>query len=141
GEFNRIDRMLEGALTEAAKFTELLLDPPAVVDAAETKPFAPAHYGIEMRNVCFRYEPFQPLLFEEFSLDVPHGAKVGLVGFSGGGKTTITRLLLRFVDIESGGVLLVGARIPESPQAAFGAADGGGRYGASVWIRRSADQL
>jgi ATP-binding cassette, subfamily B, bacterial len=106
-------------LTEAAQFTELLLDPPAVVDAAEAKPFDPANYGIEMRKVCFRYEPSQPLLFEEFSLEVPHGAKVGLVGFSGGGKTTITRLLLRFADIESGGILLGGQRIDEIPQAAL----------------------
>jgi ATP-binding cassette subfamily B protein len=116
-EFNRIYRNLESALTEAAQFTELLLDPPAVVDAAETTPFAPAHYGIEMRNVCFRYEPSQPLLFERFSLKVPHGAKVGLVGFSGGGKTTITRLLLRFADIESGAILVGGQRIDEIPQA------------------------
>ncbi len=118
-EFNRIYRNLESAFTEAAQFTELLLDPPAVVDAAETKPFAPPHYEIEMRNVCFRYEPSQPLLFEEFSLEVPHGAKVGLVGYSGGGKTTITRLLLRFVDIESGAILLGGQRIDEIPQAAL----------------------
>jgi ATP-binding cassette subfamily B protein len=118
-EFNRIYRNLEGALTEAAQFTELLLDPPAVVDAAEAKPFTPAHYGIEIRKVCFRYSPSQPLLFEEFSLEVPHGAKVGLVGFSGGGKTTITRLLLRFVDIESGAILLGENRIDEIPQSAL----------------------
>jgi ATP-binding cassette, subfamily B, bacterial len=118
-EFSRIYRNLEGALTEAAQFTELLLDPPAVIDAEETKPFAPAHYGIEMRKVCFRYEPSQPLLFEDFSLEVPHGAKVGLVGFSGGGKTTITRLLLRFSDIESGAILLGGQRIDEIPQSAL----------------------
>jgi ATP-binding cassette, subfamily B, bacterial len=118
-EFSRIYRNLEGALTEAAQFTELLLDPPAVVDADETKPFAPAHYGIEMSKVCFRYEPSQPLLFEDFSLEVPHGAKVGLVGFSGGGKTTITRLLLRFSDIESGAILLGGQRIDEIPQSAL----------------------
>lgn len=118
-EFNRIYRNIEGALTEAAQFTELLLDPPAVVDADETKPFAPAHYGIEMREVCFRYAPSQPLLFEEFSLEVPPGAKVGLVGYSGGGKTTITRLLLRFVDIESGAILIGGQRIDEIPQSAL----------------------
>jgi ATP-binding cassette subfamily B protein len=106
-------------MTEAAQFTELLLDPPAVVDSAETKPFNPAHYGIAMRNVCFRYEPSQPLLFENFSLEVPHGAKVGLVGLSGGGKTTITRLLLRFVDIESGAILIGGQRIDEISQAAL----------------------
>ncbi|MBO0861363.1 MAG: ABC transporter ATP-binding protein [Chloracidobacterium sp.] len=118
-EFSRIYRNLEGALTEAAQFTELLLDPPAVADAAETKLFTPAHYGIELSNVCFRYEPSQPLLFEKFSLEVPHGAKVGLVGFSGGGKTTITRLLLRFSDIESGAIFLGGQRIDEIPQSAL----------------------
>ncbi|HKQ74945.1 MAG TPA: ABC transporter ATP-binding protein [Blastocatellia bacterium] len=118
-EFNRIYRNIESALTEAAQFTELLLDPPAVLDAAEPAPFAPAHYGIEMRNVCFRYATSQPLLFEEFSLEVPHGAKIGLVGYSGGGKTTITRLLLRFVDIERGAIIIGGQRIDEIPQAAL----------------------
>jgi ATP-binding cassette, subfamily B, bacterial len=57
------------------------------------------------------------LLFENFSLEVPHGAKVGLVGTSGGGKTTITRLLLRFSDIESGAILIGGQRIDEIPQS------------------------
>ncbi len=118
-EFNRIYRNLESALTEAAQFTELLLEPPAVVDAAETAPFAPARHSIEMRDVCFRYGPSHPLLFEGFSLEVPHGAKVGLVGFSGGGKTTITRLLLRFVDIESGDILIGGHRINEITQSAL----------------------
>jgi ATP-binding cassette subfamily B protein len=118
-EFNRIYRNLESALTEAAQFTELLLEPPAVVDAVEPQAFAPEHYGIELRNVYFRYEQSQPLLFENFSLEVPHGAKVGLVGLSGGGKTTITRLLLRFADIESGAILMGGQRIDGIPQAAL----------------------
>src|SRR5262249_23478841 len=57
---------------------------------------------IEMTNVDFRYSPSQPLLFENFSLRIPDGTRLGLVGRSGGGKTTITRLLLRFSDIERG---------------------------------------
>src|SRR5215813_9354031 len=140
-EFNRIYRNLESALTEAAQFTELLLDPPAVVDAAETKPFAPADYGIEMRNVSFRYGPAQPLLFEEFSLEVPHGEKVGLVGLSGGGKTTITRLLLRFVDIESGGILMGGQRIDEIPQAALRSAIAYVPQDPSMFHRSIADNI
>jgi ATP-binding cassette subfamily B protein len=140
-EFNRIYRNLESALTEAAQFTELLLDPPAVVDAVEAKAFTPAHYSIEMRDVCFRYEPDQRLLFENFSLEIPHGAKVGLVGLSGGGKTTITRLLLRFVDIESGAILLGGQRIDEIPQAALRSAIAYVPQDPSMFHRSIADNI
>src|SRR5207247_10358919 len=50
-EFNRIYRNLESSLTEAAQFTELLLDPPSIVDAPQTGTFASAQYGVEMSNV------------------------------------------------------------------------------------------
>jgi ATP-binding cassette subfamily B protein len=63
-EFNRVYRNLEGALTDAAQFTDLLLDPPQVVDAADARPFAPHHYGVEFRDVSFRHAPEQPLLFD-----------------------------------------------------------------------------
>ena len=75
-EFNRIYRNLEGALTDAAQFTELLLDPPAVVDAEATaEAFAPADFGVELRDVSFRYSPAQPLLFDGLSLAIAPGAK------------------------------------------------------------------
>jgi ATP-binding cassette subfamily B protein len=110
-EFNRIYRNLENALTDAAQFTELLLDPPTVLDVATPVQFAPDNHGIEMQNVNFRYSASQPLLLEDFSLFIAPGAKVGLVGRSGGGKTTITRLLLRFADIESGSIRVGGHAI------------------------------
>jgi ATP-binding cassette subfamily B protein len=47
------------------------------------------------------------------------GAKIGLVGRSGGGKTTLTRLLLRFSDIESGAILIGGQSIARVPQASL----------------------
>jgi ATP-binding cassette subfamily B protein len=118
-EFNRVYRNLEGALTDAAQFTDLLLDPPQVVDAAEPQPFAPAEHSVELLDVGFRYSKGQPLLFDRFSLRVPAGSKLGLVGRSGGGKTTITRLLLRFVDVESGAILIGGVPIDRVTQAAL----------------------
>src|SRR5262245_12629133 len=110
-EFNRVYRNLEGSLTDAAQFAELLLDPPDVSDPPAPEPLRPAHFGVEMRDVDFRYSRGQPLLLEKFSLRIPPGARVGLVGRSGGGKTTLTRLLLRFVDVESGAILVGGQPI------------------------------
>ena len=118
-EFNRIYRELEGALTDAAQFTELLLDPPAVVDRAAVEVFTPTDFSVEMRNVSFRYGVEQPLLFDGFSLRIEAGMKVGLVGRSGGGKTTLTRLLLRFADVERGEILVGNQPIDRIPQAAL----------------------
>jgi ATP-binding cassette subfamily B protein len=79
----------------------------------------PDDFSVDARNVCFRYSREQPLLFDHFSLRIESGAKVGLVGRSGGGKTTLTRLLLRFADLESGEIRIGGRRIDRVPQAAL----------------------
>jgi ATP-binding cassette subfamily B protein len=118
-EFNRIYRNLEGSLTDAAQFAELLLDPPAVTDVPTPLVFAPADSGVEFRSVNFRYSAAQPRLFERFSLTIEPGTRLGLVGRSGGGKTTLTRLLLRFADVEDGEILVGGQRIDRVPQAAL----------------------
>ena len=116
-EFNRIYRNLEGALTDAAQFADLLLDPPVVQDATEPTAFTPRDSGIELRDVRFRYLPSQPLLFDRLSLSVPAGTRIGLVGRSGGGKTSLTRLLLRFSDIESGTITIGGVPIDAVAQS------------------------
>jgi ATP-binding cassette, subfamily B, bacterial len=118
-QFNSIYRSLESALTDAAQFTDLLLEPPSVVDAHDAQAFAPSHLGVELRDVRFRYAATQPLLLDGFSLTIAPGTKVGLVGRSGGGKTTLTRLLLRFVDVESGHVLIGGQPIERVPQSSL----------------------
>jgi ATP-binding cassette, subfamily B, bacterial len=140
-EFNRIYRNLESALTDAAQFAELLLDPPSVVNASSTLVFRPADFGVELKNVSFRYAPTQPLLFEGFSLRIEPGAKIGLVGRSGGGKTTLTRLLLRFVDVESGDILVGGQPIGRVPQAALRDAIGYVPQDPSMFHRTIADNI
>jgi ATP-binding cassette subfamily B protein len=118
-EFNRIYRNLEGALTDAAQFAELLLDPPEVADVETAEAFAPKDFSVELRAVSFRYSSSQPLLFDGLTLRILPGAKIGLVGRSGGGKTTLTRLLLRFADVEAGEILVGGQSIASVPQAAL----------------------
>ncbi len=116
-EFNRIYRTVEYALTDAAQFTTLLLDPPAVRDADPAEPFAPRDYGVELHDVSFGYGSTQPRLFDHLSLTIRPGTKVGFVGRSGGGKTTLTRLLLRFSDLDGGQIRIGGQSIDRVPQA------------------------
>lgn len=118
-EFNRIYRNLEGALTDAAQFAELLLDPPVVVDAKVPETFAPGDYGLELDHVAFAYAPTLPRLFDDLTLTIPAGTKVGFVGRSGGGKTTLTRLLLRFSDPDAGEIRIGGQSIDRVPLEAL----------------------
>jgi ATP-binding cassette, subfamily B, bacterial len=120
-EFNRIYRNMETALTDAAQFTELLLEPPAIVDADPVVPFEPRDASVRLRGVRFGYHPLatRPPLFDGFDLAIAPGEKVGLVGRSGGGKTTITRLLLRFADVQAGAIEIGGQSIATVAQSAL----------------------
>ncbi|MEV6104557.1 ABC transporter ATP-binding protein [Streptomyces sp. NPDC051940] len=115
-EFNQIYRRLESSMTEAAQFTELLLSPPTVLDPAEPEPLAPRPRDVCFERVHFTHRGADPL-FEGLDLAVPSGTKVGLVGRSGGGKTTLTRLLLRMTDIDGGRILVGGQDISRLRQA------------------------
>jgi len=117
-EFNRIYRTLEAALTDAAQFAELMLDPPQVVDRPVPTAFAPADFGVTLTDVTFGYSA-ERRLFDGLSLTIAPGTKVGFVGRSGGGKTTLTRLLLRFADLQGGDIRIGGLPIHEVPQAAL----------------------
>ena len=139
--FNHVYRNLESALTDAAQFTELLLDPPAVLDADTAVAFTPAHFGVELRSVSFRYSDSQPLLFDRLSLTISPGTKIGLVGRSGGGKTTLTRLLLRFSDVEAGEILVGGQSIDRVPQAALRRTIGYVPQDPSMFHRSIADNI
>ncbi len=111
-EFNHIYRQIETALSEAAQFTELLFEEPTVKDPSSPKRFTPQNGAIELRNISFRYEEKdREMLFKNFNLSIKPGEKIGLVGYSGGGKTTIIKLLMRFIDIDDGQILIDGQDI------------------------------
>ncbi|HXL18173.1 MAG TPA: ABC transporter ATP-binding protein [Streptosporangiaceae bacterium] len=115
-EFNQIYRRLESSLTEAAQFTELLLTPPAVVDPVAPEPLRQKASDVRFERVTFAHAGGLPL-FTGLDLAVPSGTKLGLVGRSGGGKSTLTRLLLRMMDIDDGRILIGGQDISKLRQS------------------------
>jgi len=109
-QFNQIYRNLESSLTEAAQFTELLLTPVTVTDPDEPEPLRHGRSDVRFEGVGFTYAGGRSL-FTGLDLDVPGGTRIGLVGRSGGGKTTLTRLLLRMMDVQEGRILIGGQDI------------------------------
>ncbi len=63
---------------------------------------------IEMRRVNFSYNTNEAIVLDDISCFIPKGLKVGIVGPSGGGKSTIVELLLRFYDPQKGQILIDG---------------------------------
>jgi len=67
---------------------------------------------VSFRKVSFSYEPGRPVL-RDFTLNVPSGKKVALVGATGSGKTTVVNLLMRFYQPDSGGIAINGRNIQD----------------------------
>ena len=70
--------------------------------------------AVEFRDVSFSYDPGEPVI-QELSLTCPPGTVTALVGPSGGGKSTLARLIARFWDVDSGTVLVNGRDVRDQP--------------------------
>ena len=98
---------LQGALASAERALALLDQPPDVPEKPDAKPVHRARGAVEFRDVTFGYGDGPPVL-HGVSFTVPPGARVGIVGVTGAGKSTMASLLARFYDPSGGAVLLDG---------------------------------
>ena len=106
-ELNVLLRTGEEALLSASTMTQYLLEEPEIVDSPNARTLIINGGSVEFQDVTFAYpDKYDTLVFNDFSLTIPAGQKVGLVGRSGGGKSSLTRLILRFEDIASGKLLI-----------------------------------
>jgi ATP-binding cassette subfamily B protein len=115
-EFNSIWRQMERAITEAAQFTELLLDGPTVLDPDRPEPRPTGSADVALERVRFTHPGQGTPLFDGLDLHIGDAERVGLVGRSGGGKTTIIRLLLRLMDVDVGRILIGGRDVTRLTQ-------------------------
>jgi ATP-binding cassette, subfamily B, bacterial len=104
------------AFGDASDMVEILAQEPSVQDPEKPEPLRIKNGDIVFDNVSFTHAGSDDAIFRNLRLDIKHGEKIGLVGHSGSGKTTITRLLLRFSDIEAGRILIDGQDISRITQ-------------------------
>ena len=99
---------LQSALASAERVFEVLGEEPEDMTGAELEPDGDGH--VSFVGVTFGYRADAPVL-EAFSLEVPAGKKIALVGATGSGKTTVVSLLERFYDIQAGCISVDGQDI------------------------------
>ncbi len=113
--FGRFVRRIYESVADANEMTEILLAPHEVQDIKRAGELKISSGQIQMRDVEFAYEN-NPKVLEKFNLAIKAGERVALIGPSGGGKSTIVKLLLRFVDIQGGEILIDGQNIAQVTQ-------------------------
>lgn len=103
------------ALTDMQEVVDIFDSPVDILDSKNPEALQMKSGHVVFDNVSFAYNGGNPVL-ENFSLDITPGEKIGLVGHSGAGKTTITKLLLRFTDVGAGSVTIDGQDIKNITQ-------------------------
>lgn len=106
------------AFGDASGMTAVLDEPRLVSDVPGAKPLVVGEGRIDFEGINFWYQDGGEgkQVFEDFELHIPAGQKVGLVGKSGAGKTTLTKLLLRLADIQEGSIKVDGQDVATTTQ-------------------------
>ena len=104
-------RTFNRAFGDAKSMVDTLALVPSILDPSKPEKARIARGLVDFKAVHFTHDGSDDALFRDFNVRIKPGEKVGLVGHSGSGKTTFTRLLLRFSDIQDGHILIDGQDI------------------------------
>ena len=104
-----LKRFIEG-ISDAIEIIEISEQVNQVQDPVKINEQKTAKGTINFNSITFDY-PEGEKVFKDFNLCIPHGQSIGIVGSSGSGKTTITKLLLRFFDVSLGSICVDGQDI------------------------------
>lgn len=107
--FTRLLNQLQQSLVSYGRIQSILQEQPQVLNASDAKPFPKFSRSIVFSHVNFNYDVPEhsgahDATLKDISFTIPYGKTTALVGRSGSGKTTITRLIDRFYDLESGSI-------------------------------------
>ncbi|HKO61818.1 MAG TPA: ABC transporter ATP-binding protein [Pyrinomonadaceae bacterium] len=113
-KLSRLQNNMEQALAAAQHVWEIMDEHHELLEKPNAVALKPLKSQIELRNVSFGYDNEERSVLRDVSLKIPAGSMVALVGESGGGKSTLTKLLPRFHDPVSGSVLWDGTDLREA---------------------------
>ncbi|MBY5817544.1 ABC transporter ATP-binding protein [Rhizobium leguminosarum] len=116
--FLQMGRQIFQAIGTIRDAMPVMTTPPAITDRPDAADLKVESGEIRFENVRFAYKSGKPVI-DDLSLTVRSGEKVGLVGLSGAGKTTLANLLLRFYDIRDGAIFVDGQDIRAVTQASL----------------------
>jgi len=104
------------AVANCEEMVSIAYRPIEIEDHPEAKPLHMQRGNITFCDVSFRYENQTNPVFDSFNLAIEPGEKIAFVGYSGGGKSTLIKLLLRLYDLDSGSIKIDGQDIAEVTQ-------------------------
>ncbi|MFG1396564.1 ABC transporter ATP-binding protein [Roseixanthobacter pseudopolyaromaticivorans] len=107
---------LQRSVNEMEELVELHKTPIAIADKAGAVPARVDQGAIAFENVRFHYQGHDKPLYDNLSLSIDAGERVGLVGHSGSGKTTFVKLIQRLHDVTGGRVLVDGQDVRDVQQ-------------------------
>lgn len=110
GILPRAGTALAAAAASARRLFEAADAPPPVAEPASPADL-PAGHAIRIEGLCFGWAPDRPAVFEDFSLEVPEGARLALLGPSGAGKSSLAALLLKLAAPQAGRITFGGVDI------------------------------
>lgn len=104
------------AFLDAQPMTEMLLMKNTVSDPKDNRELTVASPSIDLDAISYHYPDNPTEVLKKISLAIPAGQKIGMVGHSGAGKSTIVQLLLRFSDVTGGAIKINNQNIREVTQ-------------------------
>jgi len=116
-------REIKRSLADMESMFELIGQHTEVEDGPDAKPLQTASGKVVFDKVAFGYDPRRQIL-KDISFSVPAGNTVAIVGSTGAGKSTISRLLFRFYDVDGGTIMIDGQDIRTITQKSLRAAIG-----------------
>lgn len=111
-------RALFDSFSEAHEMIEIMQEPHTIKDAPGVCELVVSEGAVAFQSVGFTFENKRDVL-KDFTLEIQPGQRVALVGPSGAGKTTITKLLLRLHDVTAGAVTIDGTDIRNVSQSSL----------------------